>query len=174
IKTAFRVETGGMASRLGVTPDLMAVGKALGNGLPIAAVCGRKDLMEAATRTFISSTLATEYVSLAAARAVIEVYRTQPVIDRITAAGGRFFAGLQRLAGQFPRVVREVRGIPEMCYLQFADEATSSAVALTAAHRGLLFKRTAYNFMSLAHSDSIVDEILARLESALDSVNRTC
>ncbi|MBI4503498.1 MAG: aminotransferase class III-fold pyridoxal phosphate-dependent enzyme [Gemmatimonadetes bacterium] len=174
IKTAFRIEAGGMAERMGVTPDLMVVGKALGNGLPIAAVSGRRELMEAATQTMISSTLATEYVSLAAARAVLDTYRTQPVIDGIAAAGGRFFAGLDLLVTRYPRVVRAVRGIPEMCYLEFTDEATSSAVALTAAHRGLLLKRTAYNFMSFAHSDQVVDEILVRLESALDAVNRTC
>jgi len=174
IKTAFRVEMGGMAERMGITPDLMTVGKALGNGLPIAAVVGRKDLMEAATKTFISSTLATEYVSLAAARAVVESYRDHAVVHRLAAAGGRFMTGLERLARQFPRLVRRTRGIPQMCYLQFTDEQISSAVALSAARGGLLFKRSAYNFMSLAHTDDLVDEVVARLESALDTVNRTC
>jgi glutamate-1-semialdehyde 2,1-aminomutase len=174
IKTAFRVEIGGMAQRMGVTPDLMTVGKALGNGFPIAAVAGRRDLMEAATRTFISSTLATEFVSLAAARAVVETYRVHAVVDQIAAAGSRFIAGLERLAKGFPRLVRRVRGVPEMCYLEFHDEPISSAVALSAARGGLLFKRTAYNFMSLAHTNELVSEILTRLESALDAVNRTC
>jgi glutamate-1-semialdehyde 2,1-aminomutase len=174
IKTAFRVEVGGMGERFGVTPDLTVTGKALGNGLPIAAVSGRRDLMEAAGRTWISSTLATEYVSLAAARAVLETYTREPVIDRIAAAGERFYGGLERMAARYPRVITGVRGIAEMCYLTFADEQVSSAVALTAARRGLLFKRSAYNFMSLAHTDETVDEILVRLESALDAVNRTC
>jgi glutamate-1-semialdehyde 2,1-aminomutase len=174
IKTAFRIEMGGMAERMGVTPDLMAVGKALGNGLPIAAVVGRRDLMDAATQTFISSTLATEYVSLAAARAVVETYREHAAVDHLAAAGGRFMAGLERLAQHFPGLVRRVRGVPEMCYLEFTDEPISSAVALTAARQGLLFKRSAYNFMSLAHTDELVGEILVRLESALDVVNRTC
>src|SRR5581483_10596860 len=86
IKTAFRVEIGGAAEKYGVTPDLMVVGKAVGNGLPIAAVCGRRELMEAATRTWISSTLATEFVSLAAAQAVSRTYTTEPVIDRMAAS----------------------------------------------------------------------------------------
>ncbi len=174
IKTAFRVEIGGIAERFGVTPDLTVLGKALGNGLPIAAVCGRKDLMEAAGRTWISSTLATEYVSLAAARAVIETYTTEPVVDRITESGDALIAGLERLVRLYPRVATGVRGIPEMCYVTWRDEAVSSAVALTASQRGLLFKRTAYNFMSLAHTEETVNEILVRLESALDGVNRTC
>jgi hypothetical protein len=61
-----------------------------------------------------------------------------------------------------------------MCYLTFTDERTSSAVAVAAAARGILFKRTAYNFMSLAHADVLVDDILARLDSALEAVSRTC
>jgi glutamate-1-semialdehyde 2,1-aminomutase len=174
IKTAFRVEVGGVAERFGITPDLTVVGKALGNGLPIAAVCGQRALMETFTRTWISSTLATEYVSLAAARAVLETYEREGVIDRIATAGARFMAGLERLAGEYPRVVTGLRGIPEMCYLTFRDEQVSAAVAQAAAQRGLLFKRSAYNFMSFAHGDDTVDEILLRLESALEAVNRTC
>ena len=42
IKTAFRLQAGGAAERFGVEPDLMVVGKALGNGFPIAAVCGNE------------------------------------------------------------------------------------------------------------------------------------
>ncbi|HUC40202.1 MAG TPA: aminotransferase class III-fold pyridoxal phosphate-dependent enzyme, partial [Gemmatimonadales bacterium] len=69
IKTAFRLAIGGAAERYGVRPDLAVVGKALANGFPLAAVGGRADLMAGATRTWISSTLATEGVALAAARA---------------------------------------------------------------------------------------------------------
>lgn len=174
IKTAFRVDLGGYAQRLGVTPDLMVLGKALGNGLPIAAVCGVRDLMEAAKQTWISSTLATEYVSLAAARAVIETCAREPVIARLSAAGSRFRSGLDRLASRFAGLATGVRGIPEMCYLTFRDDAASAAVAQACAARGLLFKRTAYNFMSYAHTDDVIDEILARLESALDAVTRAC
>src|SRR6266566_805059 len=60
IKTGFRVAIGGAAERYGVRPDLAVLGKALANGFPLAAVGGRADLMAAATRTWISSTLATE------------------------------------------------------------------------------------------------------------------
>jgi glutamate-1-semialdehyde aminotransferase len=174
IKTAFRVAVGGVAERLGVTPDLTVLGKALGNGLPIAAVCGHADVMGAATRTWISSTLSTEFVSLAAARAVMRAYAEERVVDRIGSAGRRFLAGLERLAARFTGVVTGVRGIPEMCYLTFADERVSSAVAVACAARGLLFKRAAYNFMSLAHTDEMVDDVVGRLESALEAVSRTC
>src|SRR5256714_7744577 len=74
IKTAFRLAIGGAAERWGVLPDLVVLGKALANGFPLAVVGGRADLMEHAQRTWISSTLATEAVALAAARATLAVF----------------------------------------------------------------------------------------------------
>jgi len=54
-----------------------------------------------------------------------------------------------------------------MCFVQFADEAVSRAVARGAADRGLLFKRSAYNFVSLAHTEGLIDRALALLEEAV-------
>jgi glutamate-1-semialdehyde 2,1-aminomutase len=174
IKTAFRVAVGGAAQRWGVEPDLMVLGKALANGFPLAAVCGRRDLLETAPRTWISSTLATECVALAAATAVLDTYLGHPVCDHLEAAGTILLSGLKRLAPAFPGAVRGVRGMAQMCYLTFAGEEVSAAVAVAAARHGLLFKRSAYNFVSLAHTDDIVIEVVQRLEAALAEVERTC
>ena len=173
-KTAFRIAVGGAAERYGVVPDVSVIGKAFGNGFPIAAACGPADLMEAATRTWISSTLATEYVSLAAARAVIEVFEREKVVEHLNGVGGRLERGLEQIAVRHPRVCTGVAGIPEMCYLQYADPQMSALVAVGAAARGVLFKRTAYNFVSLAHSDDLVDDVLERLDSAVEEVERKC
>lgn len=168
IKTAFRLRP------LGVTPDLIVLGKALGNGLPIAAVSGAVALMEAATRTWISSTLATEFVSLRAALAVIDVFEKEKVVDYLGAAGARLHAGLSALAKKHPRLITGVRGVPQMCYLAFTDDAISASAAVRAAHHGLLFKRSAYNFVSLAHSDQDIDAVLERLGAALRELERAC
>jgi len=70
--------------------------------------------------------------------------------------------------------VTEVAGIAEMCFLHYATEDLSRAVAQRAAERGLLFKRTAYNFVSLAHDEGTVDRALAMLHEALRAVRRAC
>ena len=55
-----------------------------------------------------------------------------------------------------PGGASRVAGIPQMCYLRYADDAAPrSDVATECARRGLLFKRTAYNFVSLAHDDAV-------------------
>ena len=72
IKTGFRLRTGGYQAFADVTPDLAAFGKAMANGYPLAAIVGRRELMEAARKTWISSTLASETTALAAAAAVLQ------------------------------------------------------------------------------------------------------
>ena len=57
-----------------------------------------------------------------------------------------------------------------MCFLEYRDEPLSGRVAVACAARGLLFKRNAYNFVSLAHDDDAVDRALAILDDALTFV----
>jgi glutamate-1-semialdehyde 2,1-aminomutase len=169
IKTAFRLAIGGAAERYGVRPDLVALGKAMANGFPLAALGGRADLMEGATRTWISSTLATESVSLAAAAATLEVYERERVCEHLHRVGTRLLHGLQRIQRAAPHVATGVGGIAEMCFLHFARDDASRAVAIACARAGVLFKRTAYNFVSLAHDEAIVDRTLDIIEAAVTS-----
>jgi len=172
IKTAFRLAIGGAAQRYGVkpAPDLVVLGKALANGFPLAAVGGRADLMAAASRTWISSTLATEAVALAAARATLEVFARDDVCDHLHRIGTRLLHGLHEVQRAHASVVTGVAGIAEMCFLHYATDDLSRAVAQQAAQRGLLFKRTAYNFVSLAHDEGTVDRALAMLHEALRAI----
>ncbi|MEO6056311.1 MAG: aminotransferase class III-fold pyridoxal phosphate-dependent enzyme [Gemmatimonadales bacterium] len=170
IKTVGRLAVGGACERWNVRPDMVVMGKAIANGFPLAAVGGRADLMEAVSRTWISSTLATEWVSLAAARATLGVMTARQVPLHLGRVGARLLTGLGALAERHPRTVRGAVGVPEMCCLQFRDEGVGAALAVEAARRGLLFKRNAYNFVSLAHEDATVDRALAILDDALQAV----
>jgi glutamate-1-semialdehyde aminotransferase len=172
IKTAFRLAVGGVAERTGIHPDLVVLGKAMANGFPLAAVGGRADLMEGVGRTWISSTLATEAVALAAARVTLDTMISEDVCGHLHAVGTRLLHGLHTLQHRHPHVISGVGGVAEMCFFHFVDEHVSRAVARGCAARGLLFKRTAYNFVSLAHGEGTVDESLALLEEVLHDVGR--
>jgi glutamate-1-semialdehyde 2,1-aminomutase len=167
IKTAFRLAIGGAAERYGVRPDLAVLGKALANGFPLAVVGGRADVMTGATRTWMSSTLATEGVALAAARATLDAFEREAVCDHLHRVGTRLLHGLHRLQRTHPDTVTGVAGMAEMCFLHYATEDLSRAVAIGCAKRGLLFKRTAYNFVSLAHDEGTVDRALEILADVL-------
>lgn len=173
IKTGFRLAIGGAAERYRVRPDLVVLGKALANGFPLAAVGGKREVMEQVRRTWISSTLATEMVALAAAEATVEVSVREGVPARLTASGTRLREGLETLASNRSDLIRGVSGLPEMCYLQFTDEAIGPLVARAAASRGLLWKRSAYNFVSLAHTDGLIDRALELLDASCTEVERS-
>ena len=168
IKTAFRLAIGGAVERYGVdpAPDLVVIGKALANGFPLAAVGARADLMAGTSRTWISSTLATEGVALAAARATLDVFAREDVCGHLHRVGTRLLHGLHELQRRHSTIAG-VAGIAEMCFLHCATDELAHRLALGAAERGLLFKRTAYNFVSLAHDEGTVDRTLDILDAVL-------
>ena len=172
IKTGFRVAPGGAVERWSCVPDLVVFGKALANGFALSAVGGRRDVMEQARRTWISSTLATELLGFAAAHATLDVLVRDEVPAFLRRAGERLVAGLAQLAAQHPALFLGVAGIPEMSYLRPVTEATGARLARLAAERGLLWKRGAYNFVSLAHGEDQVDRALAILADCAATLER--
>jgi len=130
-------------------------------------VGGRREVMAGVARTWISSTLATELVSLAAARATLAVVEREGVPVRLRVLGARLLEGLHGLARRHPERITGVGGVAEMCFLRFADEAASRALARGAADRGILFKRSAYNFVSLAHDAAVIDRAIDALDEVL-------
>jgi glutamate-1-semialdehyde aminotransferase len=167
IKTVGRLALGGGCERFGMRPDLVVVGKAIANGFPLAAVGGRADLMEGVARTWISSTLATEYVALAAARATLGVLESRRVPEQLGRIGAWLLDGFQGLAQRYPKQVRGVGGLPEMCCLLFHEEAVGARLAVEAAWRGALIKRNAYNFVSLAHGEREIERVIGALDESL-------
>jgi len=163
IKTGFRLARGGAAEVLGVTPDLAVLGKALANGYPLAAVVGRADLMARVRETWISSTLATEFVSLAAADAVLDVWEEQDVAGHIERVGRAMMAGLSGVGSR----ESDVLCVPQMWFFRFADADRERRFLLACVRRGFLMKRGAYNFPSLAHGEEEVKSTLAAVREAL-------
>lgn len=102
--TGLRWSAAGAQGLYGVTPDLSTFGKALGNGFAVSALAGRRDLMErgdqrAAERVFLlSTTHGAETHALAAAMAVMEIYREEDVTARLHALGERLAAGVREVA----------------------------------------------------------------------------
>jgi glutamate-1-semialdehyde 2,1-aminomutase len=100
---AYRLGLAGAPAYLGVTPDLSAIGKALGGGMPLAAFGGRAELMEAVlgvgaapqAKIFQSGTFTENPVSIAAGLAVLDVLECEPILQNADRAGERLRAGLR-------------------------------------------------------------------------------
>lgn len=159
VKTGFRIATGGYQQYADIVPDLAAFGKALANGFPLSAVCGNAALMDAAGKTWISSTLASETAALAAAGAVLAWHDRADICATLWSTGKemRQVVSDAITASGTPGV--RVDGIDPMWFLRFDDPAVERAFIAAAARNGVLFKRGAYNFAAVAHDEDAIREI---------------
>lgn len=96
--SGFRETFGGLHKKYGVEPDMAMFGKALGNGYAITATIGRREVMEAAQSTFISSTFWTERIGPTAALKTMEVMEKLQSWDIITNTGNQIRQRWQQLA----------------------------------------------------------------------------
>jgi glutamate-1-semialdehyde aminotransferase len=166
MKTGFRLAVGGFQEVSGITPDLATFGKAMANGFPLAAVVGRAAIMEEARRTWISSTLAGESTSIAAAWATLNVYEEEDVCGTIATAGGVIRAGVARAITASGIDGVTVDGLDPMWLLRFEDPSVERRFLELAVGEGVLFKRGAYNYAALPHAD---EEVIVDVEHAASS-----
>lgn len=166
IKTGFRLATGGYQQYADVVPDLAAFGKAMANGFPVAAVCGHGALMDAAEKTWISSTLASETGALAAVGAVLAWHERAEICESLWRIGQemRNVVGAAIAASETPGV--SVEGLDPMWFLKFEDPAVESDFLRTAVRNGVLFKRGAYNFAAVAHDEDAIRDIESAASAA--------
>ena len=153
VKTAFRLHAGGYQSVAGVTPDVAVVGKALANGFPLAAVVGHADVMEAVRHTWISGTLASEGVALAAAQAVLDRHDRDDVCARLALVGGRMRAAVTEALDESGLHGVRVEGLDPMWFVRWSDAESETRFLAASRAVGVLFKRGAYDYASLAHDD---------------------
>lgn len=162
VKTGFRLKPGGYQELVEVTPDIAVFGKALANGFPLAAVVGRESVMRSADDTWISSTLASETVALAAARAVIEWHARAEVCESLGEIGAEMRAAVERAITASRVEGVRTDGLDHMWLIRFESPSRESRFLELAVEAGVLFKRGAYDFASLAHDE----EAFAAIESA--------
>lgn len=100
VVTAFRFANGGAQEYFGVIPDLTCLGKAMANGMPLGAVVGRKDIMQAFEQCFVSGTYHGELLSLAAARATLNILQKNAVVRHIWDHGNALITGFNLAASK--------------------------------------------------------------------------
>ena len=116
--SGFRQSLGGMHKIYGVEPDMAMFGKALGNGHAITAVIGKREIMEEAQNSFISSTFWTERIGPAAGLKTIELMKKMKSWKILPRVGKKISAEWEKIFKIF-NIKYEVFGTPAMPCFQF-------------------------------------------------------
>ncbi len=98
IITGFRWAMAGAQEKYGVIPDLAAFGKSMANGMPIAALVGKKELMAPLKNNLITSTFASEALSIAASIETIKIIEEEHIIQRLYYLADRLRTGIKEIS----------------------------------------------------------------------------
>ncbi|WP_342050861.1 MULTISPECIES: 4-aminobutyrate--2-oxoglutarate transaminase [unclassified Cupriavidus] len=115
-------------SHYDVEPDLITMAKSLAGGMPLSAVSGRAQIMDAPQAGGLGGTYAGNPLAVAAAHAVIDAITEEKLCDRAAALGAQLTEHLQSLRPRCPALA-EVRGLGSMIAAEFTDPATGAPSA---------------------------------------------
>ena len=173
ILTGFRLALGGAQQYYGVTPDIACCGKAIANGYPLAAIVGRREVMELFDEVFFSFTFGGEALSLAAAKATINEMKEKKVISHLWEAGRRLKDGYNVLADEFGIASNtDCAGLPPRTITAFTDESREVSLELKSLFqqeclkRGVLF--SGGHNISYSHTHAEIDQTLRVYRTAME------
>lgn len=171
--SGFRQSLGGIHKIYGVEPDMAMFGKALGNGYAITATIGRREVMESAQSTFISSTFWTERIGPTAALKTLEVMEKTKSWEQITNTGEGIMRRWHDLAKKYD-LKMNVAGMPAIA--SFSFEGSNALPYKTLITQEMLAKGyLAGNliFSSIAHTPEIVNGYFHALDEVFGLI-REC
>jgi glutamate-1-semialdehyde aminotransferase len=166
VSAGFRLLTGGAHLRFNLKPDMAVFAKAISNGYPMAAIIGRRTVMEAAQNSFISSTYWTERIGPAAALATIRKHKAHDVATHLNRLGKIVQTGWRQAAAAAELSV-EVGGIYPLSHFAIQDEqgqAVHTLFTQIMLEKGFLASRAFYP--TFAHREEDLESYLAAVREA--------
>ncbi|WP_337173650.1 glutamate-1-semialdehyde 2,1-aminomutase [Paludisphaera sp.] len=184
VMTGFRLAYGGAQERFGVSPDITALGKVIGGGLPAAAYGASREIMAKVSPTgpiYQAGTLSGNPLAMAAGLATLEILREPGAYDRLEALTARLADGLEAAAREAgaPHVVQRVGSMITLFFhdgpVRDYEDAKGSDTALFARFFWEMLARGVYlpcsqfeaAFVSLAHTEADIDHTVAAAREAL-------
>ncbi|UVW28223.1 glutamate-1-semialdehyde 2,1-aminomutase [Massilia sp. H6] len=177
VMCGFRVGLGGAQEMYGVTPDLTALGKVIGGGLPVAAFGGRADLMQKMAPlgpVYQAGTLSGNPVAVAAGMATLKLVQAPGFYDRLGAASERLVTGLAAAASE-AGIAFCGDAVGGMFGFYFSDSVPSTYAQMMAGDKerfnrffhgmldeGVYFAPAMFEagFVSAQHTDAVIDETI--------------
>jgi glutamate-1-semialdehyde aminotransferase len=181
VKTAFRTAPGSVQARFGLKPDLTTVSKGLSNGWPVAAVVGRRDIMNSAAGMHLSGTYHGDTAAMAAALTTLRIVEERGVADHVWALGQRLIDGLNAIAHDLDvPALSYGEPFPPMPFLTFnhphpeKNDALRTVFYEAMLERGVLLHPRHMWFISYAHRTADIDTTLEHARSAMKIAREAC
>jgi len=167
----------------GIEPDLLVLAKSIAGGLPLSAVLGKAEIMDAPGEGGVGGTYVGNPVALAAAAAVLDVFAEEGLVERAERIGDAIRGRMQGWQHRHPQI-GDVRGLGAMLAIELVEDPVSkrpaadlaSAVTEAAAQRGLLLLKAGTHsncirvLCPLVIGDDELEEALGAWGDALDAV----
>ncbi len=187
VMTGFRLAWGGVQVPMGLTPDLTCLGKIIGGGLPLAAVGGRRDVMQLLAplgAVYQAGTLSGNPLAVSAGLATLDLLDRPGIYDRLEQRGAQLAAGLEAAlrrrgvrgcvnrAGSMWTLFFGVDAVHDADQARSADTAAFGRFFAAMLERGVYLPASQFEaaFISLAHSEADIDATIAAAEAALGEV----
>ena len=180
--TGFRISLGGAQEYFNVKADLACFSKAVANGMPVAILTGRKDVMDLLDKdVFFYTTFGGEALSLAAVKATISEIKEKDVPAFLQKQGNKLKEGYNKIASELGIPYTKCSGYDCRTIITFNESAGNplelkSLVQQELIKRGILW--SGFHNMSFSHSDEDVEytlnaykEVLPILKKAVDEKN---
>lgn len=165
----------------GVVPDLVTMAKSMAGGMPLSAILGRADIMDAPAAGGLGGTYAGNPMAIASALAVLEVFEKEDLLARSQTIGQIMQLRLQALQEEFPDCIAEVRGLGAMVALELCkngdphqpDADLTRRLAAQARDQGLIiltcgvYANVVRILVPLVVSDEVLHEGLGLLRASL-------
>ena len=163
--SGFRETYGGIYKKYKVEPDMIIFGKTIGNGYALTTILGRREVMEAAQKTFISSTFWTERIGPTAALKTLQVMEKMRSWEIITETGKQIQEGWKSLASK-NGISITISGIPALSVYSFNHADNLSYKTLLTQEmlkRGIL--ASTHFYACTAHTTETIQHYLENLDS---------
>ncbi len=169
--SGFRQNLGGLHQKINVIPDLVILGKALGNGYAITAVLGKSEVMDSAKSSFMSSTFWTERIGPTAALKTLEIMEKNKSWVYITDLG-KFLINEWKKISSIHKVSLSISGLPSLA--KFSIQSKKFQFYKTYITQEMLKKNfLAANgvYLSLAHDKYIIKKYLEVLDGIFYTIS---
>ena len=170
--SGFRETYGGIYKKYKINPDVVMYGKALGNGYPIAAIVGKKKIMNSFHNTFISSTFWTENIGSTAAIATLKFMKKNKTWKKITKIGKEIKRKWLQISTKH-NIAIKISGIDALPKFEFCSEKNEELknfVCSELLDKGFLTKNVIY--VSIAHSKKILDQYFSHLDKIFFKIKK--